>query len=224
MLGKNEDTKKRPRKTIDPLIRLFKNKPDALELFGCIWEILYIAGTTPDIGIRREHVLRVMLEEEFGLKVNSAPPRAREWDFSIVVEGKEIRYSLKTTEGVATVKVAWNGFPSMQEARKFEFKCPILYITRDKKNRKISVYVFDVEDLKELKEEKGDTMWWIPKRGTNPRGFGINTKAVRILMEKAKSKGNFLTVKYPPIEIDDIKKRKYWRMWYNVLKKLVLES
>ena len=61
----------------DPLIQILKNKPEVLDLLGRIWEILYLEGSTPDIGKRREHIIRVMLEEEFRLKVNQAPPIER---------------------------------------------------------------------------------------------------------------------------------------------------
>jgi len=208
---------------MDPLIQTLKKRPDILDLLGRIWEILYIEGSSPDIGKRREHVIRVMLKEEFGLKVNPAPPMEREWDFSIIIKGKERKYSLKTTETIAIVKVAWNGFPSIERARRFQFKYPIIYISGNRKEKEISVYVFEVDDLKELKREMGDDMWWIPRSGTNPRGFGINTHAVRNLIEKAVRKGNYVATKYKSINIDDIKER-YWRNWYKVLKKLALEN
>lgn len=218
-----ENKKKRFKEKIDPLIQILKSKPNVLVLLGKIWEILYIEGSTPDIGKRREHVIRIILEEEFGLKVEPAPPMEREWDFSVVIEGKERKYSLKTTETITTLKVAWDGFPSIERARKFEFKYPILYVTGDRRKREISIYVFRVDDLKELKEEMGDSMWWVPRSGTNPRGFGINTKAVKTLIEKAKRNGNFVTANYPYINIEDIKE-KYWKMWYNILKRLASES
>jgi len=208
---------------IDPLIQLLKNKPTVLDLLGRIWEILYIEGSTPDIGKRREHVIRVMLEEEFKLKVKPAPPMEREWDFSVMIGEQEKKYSLKTTETITTVKVAWNGFPSIERARRFKFKYPILYVTGNRKKGKISLYVFEVDDLEELKMEMGDNMWWIPKSGTNPRGFGINTIAIKTLIEKAEKKGNFITINYQHVNINAIRE-KYWKMWYNVLKNLALES
>jgi len=206
---------------MDPLIQLLRKKPWVLELFGRIWEILYIEGSTPDIGKRREHVIRVMLQEEFGIKVNQAPPMEREWDFSIIINNKERRYSLKTTENITTVKVAWNGFPSIERARKFQFKYPILYVTGDRKEKEISFYVFEPEDLDELKEELGDDMWWIPKSGTNPRGFGLNSRAVKRLINKATEKSNCIRTKYGPIDVSSME-NKYWKNWYNVLKKLAL--
>ncbi|MHA1712178.1 MAG: hypothetical protein ACTSUS_09015 [Candidatus Freyarchaeota archaeon] len=207
---------------IDPLIQLLKKKPMVLDLLGRIWEILYIEGSTPDIGKRREHVIRVMLEEEFKLKVKPAPPMEREWDFSVMIGEQEKKYSLKTTETITTVKVAWNGFPSIERARRFKFKYPILYVTRNRKKMKISLYVFEVDDLEELKMEMGDDMWWIPKSETNPRGFGINTTAIKTLIEKAEKKGNFITINYQHVNINAIRE-KYWKMWYNMLKKLALE-
>ena len=205
----------------DPLIQILKNKPEVLDLLGRIWEILYLEGSTPDIGKRREHVIRIMLEEEFGLKVNQAPPMEREWDFSIIIEGTERKYSLKTTEKITTVKVAWNGFPSLERARRFKFEYPILYVTGNRKEGKISIYVFELDDLEKLKEEMGDDMWWIPKSGTNPRGFGLNAKSIKNLIEKAKEKGNFVEANYQHVDVNAIEE-KYWKMWYNLLKKLAL--
>lgn len=220
---KGLNNEKEFKENVDPLIQLLKSRPDILKLLGRIWEILYIEGSTPDIGKRREHVIRVMLKEEFGLRVNPAESMNREWDFSIMIGGEERRYSLKTTETITTIKVAWNGFPSIERARMFEFKYPILYITGNRKEGRISVYVFEVDDLKELKSKMGDSMWWIPRSGTNPRGFGINTNAVKILIEKARKKGNFVTTDYQHVDINAIKE-KYWKAWYDMLKKLALEG
>ena len=71
-LGNDEKESIKGYESKDPLIQFLKNKPAVLDLLGRIWEILYLEGSTPDIGKRREHVIRVMLEEEFGLKVNPA--------------------------------------------------------------------------------------------------------------------------------------------------------
>lgn len=207
---------------MDFLIRLLKSKPDVLKLLGRMWDVLYIEGSTPDIGIRRQHLLCIMLEEELGLKVTQAPSLEREWDISIMIEGEERKYSLKTTERISVIKVAWNGFPSIERARRFQFKYPILYISGNRKEKKISIYVFEVNDLEGLKNEIGDSMWWIPKNETNPRGFGININALKILMTKAKEKGNFMEIEYQPVDLNIIKK-KYWKTWYNALKKLISE-
>jgi len=207
---------------MDFLIRLLKSKPDVLKLLGRMWDVLYIEGSTPDIGIRRQHLLCIMLEEELGLKVTQAPSLEREWDISIMIEGEERKYSLKTTERISVIKVAWNGFPSIERARRFQFKYPILYISGNRKEKKISIYVFEVNDLEGLKNEIGDSMWWIPKSETNPRGFGININALKILMTKAKEKGNFMEIEYQPVDLNIIKK-KYWKTWYNALKKLISE-
>ena len=207
----------------DPLIKLFKSKPSVLELLGRVWEILYIEGSTPDIGKRRENFVRELLKEEFGLQIKTAPPLEREWDFSVAIEGKERKYNFKTTEEISTLKVAWNGFPSKERIEKFRFENPILYVVGDKKEKAISVCVFELDDLEELKKEMGTEMWWIPKSGTNPRGFGINTQAVRRLIEKAKRKGNFVAVKYKPVDVKTIESR-YWKSWYEMLKKLALET
>ncbi len=208
---------------MDPLIRLFREKPEALELLGRVWEILYVEGSTPDIGKRREGFIRMLLEKEFGLEVAPAPSMEREWDFRVTIEGEERTYSLKTTETITTVKVAWNGFPSIERARKFEFKYPIIYVTGDRRQKVIAIYIFDLEDLKSLKEEMGDDMWWIPRRGTNPRGFGINKRAIERLMEKARTKGNYVSKEYHHIDVNAIRKE-YWEGWYNLLKKLAFKE
>jgi len=207
---------------MDLVIKLLKKKPEILDLLGKVWELLYIEGSTPDIGKRREHFIRMLLKKELGLKVISAPPMERDWDFSVII-GKEKRtYSLKTTESITTVKVAWNGFPSLERARAFKFKYPIMYVTRDREKKEISIFVFDVEDLEQLKEKMGDNMWWIPRRGTNPRGFGINSSGIKELIKKAKVKGNYISTKYEPINVEKIEEE-YWEGWYELLKKLTLK-
>ncbi|MFZ8793905.1 MAG: hypothetical protein ACO2O2_08495 [Acidilobaceae archaeon] len=202
----------------DPLIHLLQRKPEVLKLLGRVWDILYIEGKGPEVGKRRENFIREILRRELGLQVNPAPPMERGWDFSIVVEGEERKYSLKTSESISIMKVAWNSFPSIERARRFRFKHPILYVTINRREGVISVYVFEVDDLEELKKEMGDGMWWMPKRG-NPRGFGINITALKKLMEKAKRKGNFVSSKYDPIDISKIEEE-YRRAWYNMLKEL----
>jgi len=221
--GHLEKKEKENETKTDPLIQFLKSRPNVLELLGRIWEILYIEGSSPDIGKRRENVVQEALKEELGLKVNPAPSMEREWDFSVLIEGEERKYNLKTTENITTVKVAWNGYPSMERALRFQFNYPILYITGNRREKEISVYVFEVEDLEELKKEMKDDMWWIPKSGTNPRGFGIKAEAVKRLIEKARNKGNFMSMKYQRIDIDSIKE-KYWKSWYSMLKKLALEG
>ena len=66
-------------------------------------------------------------------------------------------------------------------------------------------------------------MWWIPNRGTNPRGFGLSAEAVRKLIEKAELKNNCIEIKYTPVDIEAIKKE-YWEEWYKLLKKLASKS
>jgi hypothetical protein len=205
----------------DPLIQLLKNRLDILILLGKMWDILYMEGSTPDIGIRRQHLIRIMLEEELGLKVTQSAPLEREWDLSIIINGKEIRYSLNTMERIGTLKVAWNGFPSIERARRFQFRYPILYVSGSRKDRRISIYVFDVNDLEELREKSGDSIWWIPKDITNPRGFGIKVNALRILMDMAREKGNHVEATYNPVDLSLIETR-YWRLWYKMLKELII--
>ncbi len=207
---------------MDPIIRLFKGRPEVLELLGRVWDILYVEGSTPDIGRKRELFLRVLLEKEFNLKVTPAPPMERGYDFEIVIDGERRLYSVKTTETVTTVKVAWNGFPSLERARAFEFKHPILYVVGNRALGQINVYVFDLEDLGSLKSEMGDRMWWIPTGGTNPRGFGINSYAVRRLMSKAEAKGNYVSKEYSSINVAKVAKE-YMDKYYELLKELALK-
>ncbi|MHA1506435.1 MAG: hypothetical protein ACTSR0_04510 [Candidatus Asgardarchaeia archaeon] len=206
---------------MDPIIKLLRKRLDVLNLLGKVWEILYIEGSTPDIGKRRENFIKMLLKEELMLKVIPAPSMEREWDFSVIIGGIKRTYSLKTTESITTVKVAWDGFPSIERARNFEFKFPILYITGNRSKKEIAVFVFETDDLESLKEEMGDDMWWVPKSGTNPRGFDINTKAVKRLMKKAIEKENYVSTKYSPINVENVK-MEYWKGWYNLLKKLAL--
>ncbi|MFP3195945.1 MAG: ThaI family type II restriction endonuclease [Caldivirga sp.] len=210
-------------KQIDPLIHLLKNRLDVLQLLGRIWDILYIEGNAPDIGKRRENVVKELLRKELGLTVKSAPATERGWDLSVIIEGEERRYSLKTSEDISVMKVAWNGYPSLDRARQYKFTYPILYVTRDKRKSRISIYVFELEDLEELREELGDTIWWIPKQGTNPRGFGIRAEAIRKLINRAEEKGNFAAANYTPINVDSIRDE-YWNGWYNLLKSLALRG
>lgn len=208
---------------MDPIIQLLKKNMMAVNILGRVWELLYIEGSSPDIGKKREHFIRLLLEKEFGLKIISAPSMEREWDLSINIEGKEKKYSIKTTEGMTTVKVAWNGFPSIERARKFIFKYPILYVTGNRVENEISIFIFEISDLEELKNEMGDDMWWIPSSSTNPRGFGINRMAIRRLINKAKKKDNYVAVKYKPLNITNIEDE-YWDNWYNMLKNLALKG
>ncbi len=208
---------------MDPIIQLLKKNMMAVNILGRVWELLYIEGSSPDIGKKREHFIRLLLEKEFGLKIISAPSMEREWDLSINIEGKEKKYSIKTTEGMTTVKVAWNGFPSIERARKFIFKYPILYVTGNRVENEISIFIFDISDLEELKNEMGDDMWWIPSSSTNPRGFGINREAIRWLINKAKKKDNYVSAKYKPLNIANIQDE-YWDNWYNMLKNLALKD
>lgn len=116
---------------MDPIIGVLKGRKEVLDLLGRIWEILYIEGSTPDIGRRRERVIKLILEKELGLAVRSPPPMERDWDIGIVLPGiGERRYSLKTSEGETTVKVAWNGFPSMERALEFGVirRSPYMYL------------------------------------------------------------------------------------------------
>jgi len=211
---------------VDPLINILRRRSEVLELLGRAWDALYVeyeGGAAPDIGKRREAFIKMMLKEELGLNVVAAPSTERDWDFKLIVNGKERAYTLKTMERLTVIKVAWNGFPSIERARKFEFKHPMLCIIGDRRSKRIDIYVFEVEDLESLKREMGDSMWWIPKRGTNPRGFGLETEAVKNLIEKAKQKGNHVFSKYRGVDVDKIKEE-YWRGWYKLMKEMILRE
>ena len=205
---------------MDPLIKLFRQRIDTLELLGRVWELLYIEGNAPDVGKRRENFIKLLLRYEFGLEVESAPDTERSWDFKVKIGEQWYTYSLKTTERPTTVKVAWNGFPSWERAESFSFDYPILYVTGDRSAKRIDVYVFTPSLIDRVRTSMGRNFWWMPKGGTNPRGFGISTKAVRRLMEEAEKEGNHVGKKYTPVR--DLRQavEGYWEGWYNLLKKL----
>lgn len=207
----------------DPLINLLRGKPEVLKLLGRVWELLYIEGRSPDVGKRRENFVKLLLEYELGLEVESAPDTEREWDFRVRIDSNWYAYSLKTSEGLSTIKVAWNGFPSWQRAESYEFKHPILYIERDRGRSEINVYVFSPSLIDQVRRSMGRSFWWMPGGG-NPRGFGISTNAIKLLMSKAREAGTYVSVKYDPIDDPEVFARKYWRGWYNLLKSLALEK
>ena len=95
---------------IDPLIKLFEQRLYALELLGRVWELLYIEGSAPDVGKRRENFIKLLLKYGFGIEIESAPGTERSWDFKVKIGNQWYTYSLKTTEKPTVVKVAWNGF------------------------------------------------------------------------------------------------------------------
>ena len=203
----------------DPLIGFLKNRMDVLRLLGRIWQLLYIEGVAPDVGKRRENAIRLLLKEELGLDVNMAPEMERGWDFSIRFGADEIKYSLKTSEEIGVIKVAWNGFPSRERVERFTFENPILYVVRDKESNRISVCVFELDDLETVRNEKQIQVWWIPRSNTNPRGFGLSIRAVKELMRKAQIKGNFVFTEYESIPVESLRE-KYWKKWYELLKEL----
>jgi len=131
----------------------------------------------------------------------------------------ERKYGVKTAENINVIKVAWNGYPSLERAMKYEFKAPIIYILRDREKEEISVFLFEVEDVYRLKTEKKEKIWWIPRNGTNPRGFGLERETVKELIEIAKSKGNYITVNYSPLNMEEVS-NEYWERWYELVKDL----
>ncbi len=215
----------------DIIIHLFEDKMEYLKLLGRAWEVLYFEGHSPDVGKRRENFIIQMLKKEFGLNIEQAPDTEREWDFKIVFSNRSERYyNLKTTEGYTTVKLAWDGFPTIDRILNFEFHYNILYVVGNKQEHTIEMSVIDIEDLKEIQrkttEETLSEYWWIPKSGTNPRGFGLNTKTVKKLVDKAKLKGNYIKTGYepiPPIKIEELRD-KYFEEWYELIKRIAMEE
>ncbi|MEM3149281.1 MAG: hypothetical protein QXQ21_10325 [Candidatus Jordarchaeales archaeon] len=207
---------------MDPLIKLLKKKPEALKILGGAWEILYIERSAPDVGKRRENFLRLFFEKEFGLKVRAAPSTERGWDISIVINRKERKYNIKTTENIGTIKVAWNGFPSIERARKYVVEAPILYVVGNRSKKEISVFIFEPEDIEHLKSTLGDNIWWIPKNTTNPKGFGLAKNAVEELIKIAKQKENYASTIYEPINMEE-SAREYWEKWYHLVRDLALK-
>lgn len=61
-----------------------------------------------------------------------------------------------------------------------------------------------------------------PRSGTNPRGFGIERRAVEKLLEKSKTKGNHVSKTYSPIDITKAAEE-YKNEYYELLKKLALK-
>lgn len=214
----------------DPIIKLLEENPKSTELLGKAWEILYFEGKSPDVGKRRENFIVTMLKEEFGLKVEQAPDTEPEWDFKVYFNDGERYYNLKTTEGFSTVKLAWDGFPSEERILKFKFRHNILYVVGDRDNHKIEIFVIDINDLKELQRktrehpDQLEQIWWLPKSGTNPRGFGLKVKTIRELTEKAKQKDNYIGATYEPLPADkyDELREAYFRGWYKLIKKIAL--
>lgn len=220
---------------IDPIINLFNNNKTAVILLGRVWELLYFEGTSPDVGKRRENFIVTMLKHEFNLPVEQAPSTEKSWDFNVLINGQKRYYSLKTAEasgGYSIIKVAWDGFPSKERVLNYEFKHNILYVQRNKRLNKIEMFVFDVNDLQALKEKSMESytefnnIWWLPKSNTNPRGFGLQGKAVKQLIQQAKEKGNYTYGIYPPLKQSEIGELKeaYFKGWYRILKELALRG
>ncbi|MEM1687735.1 MAG: hypothetical protein QW456_11315 [Ignisphaera sp.] len=207
---------------MDPLIKLLKEKPDVLKILCSAWDILYVEGHGPDVGKRRENLLRLIFEKELGLKVRVSSSTERDWDISVIVGKEERMYSVKTSENLGIIKVAWDGYPSIERAREYKFTAPILYVIRDRSNNMISVFVFELEDIKKLREGLGDNMWWIPGKNTNPRGFGLSNSAVKKLIDIAKNKDNYVSCTCKPVDLEKIVKD-YWNGWYNLVKNLALK-
>lgn len=218
--------------TKDLIIELFENNPNALRLLGRAWDIFYFEGRSPDVGKRRENFVIQMLRKEFGLSVQQAPDTEREWDFKVIQDdGSEKYYNLKTTEGYSNVKLAWDGFPDRGRILNFEFHYDILYIVGDRKNHTIELSVITIDDLRAIQEavrndpSKLEEYWWVPKRETNPRGFGLKASTIRMLVGRAREKGNYIKYRYdpiPPTRLPQLR-MEYFEGWYELIKKIALE-
>lgn len=204
----------------DPLIQIFNNNRSLLELLGRVWELLYIEGSSPEIGKRRENFIIMMLKYELKLDVERAPPTEPQWDFKVKIHGKWHYYNLKTTERISTIKVAWNGFPSPNRILSYKFKYPILYISVSRENGQLLMCVFRVNNINKVLSEKGIEFWQIPRQGTNPRGFGIRTSSIRQLIDLAHNEGNCIFYYYNKIENIEEIANLYWKEFYNLLKRL----
>jgi len=197
---------------VDPLISLLKDKEDVVEFLAKGFKALSDVIKTPDIGMRRQELFIATLKK-LGVVEEAEEQLKREIDFYLKTEEGLKPYSLKTMKNVDTIKIAWNGFPSRERVESFEFTCPIVYVTEK------GIYVFELEDIKSVKEEmKFEDFWWIPKSTTNPRGFGIYKKAVERLIERAKSKGNYIPLREIHAEIN---REDYLEAFYEMVRKLV---
>ena len=213
----------------DIIIQLFENNREYLKLLGRAWEVLYFEGHSPDVGKRRENFIIQMLKKEFNLNIIQAADTEREWDFKIIREdGSERYYNLKTTEGYSILKLAWDGFPTVERILNFKFHYNILYVVGNRRTHTVEISVISIDDLKGIqKKTTGETLeeyWWVPKSGTNPRGFGLNTKTVKMLVEKAKERGDYIKMGYdpiPPAKINELKD-KYFEEWYELIKRIAM--
>ncbi len=200
---------------VDPLIQRMRENKRFLELLERVWGIFYFEGSGPDIGIRRENFIKEAIREELNLDIVERPSLERQIDFHIKFDD-ERSYSLKTMERLGTLKVAWNSYPDIERlkeaARSFKFKTPILFVYGG------GICVFDVEDIERVRRELGfEGFWWIPRRETNPRGFGIRREALERLIEIAKRKNNHIEIS--PIRIEDEElRREYFKRWYQFMK------
>jgi len=197
---------------VDPLISLLKDRSDVVEFLAKGFKALGDVIRTPDIGMRRQELFIATLRR-LGVVKEVEEQLKREVDFYLKTSRGLKPYSLKTMKGVGTIKIAWNGFPSRERVESFEFTCPIVYITEK------GIYVFELEDIKSVKEEmEFNDFWWIPRRTTNPRGFGISKKAVEKLIERAENKGNYIPLREISAEI---RREDYLEAFYEMVKKLV---
>jgi len=200
---------------VDPLIQRMRENKRFLEWLERVWGILYFEGSGPDIGIRRENFIKEAIREELKLNIEERPSLERQIDFYIKFDD-ERSYSLKTMETVGTLKVAWNSYPDIERlkiaAGSFQFKTPILFVYGE------GICVFDVDDIERVRRELGfENFWWIPRRETNPRGFGVRSSAVERLIEIAKRKGNHIKISTIRIEDEELK-REYFRQWFKFMK------
>lgn len=203
------------------IINKICNKPEFLELVERVWNIIYIEGSSPDIGRRRENFVKLALKYALGL--TTEPPEhemERQLDFYLVEGEKRHPYSFKSTDS-HTLKVAWDGNVTEERLANFVFTTPILMLyASSTKIRESGFYLFEVDDLTLTKFKLGDNFWSMPGQETNPRGFGVTGKSLAMLLELAKEKGNFVKVNLGRGKVDE---EKYWAQWYAFMTKVAEE-
>jgi len=199
---------------VDPLIALLRSQNKVLEFLAKGFKVLSDVIKTPDIGIRRQELFIATLKKH-GVIEEIQEQLGREEDFYLISEARRQAYSLKTAKSVGIIKVAWNGFPSAERVKNFQFTCPIVYVTKE------GIYVFELNDIESVKREmKFDEFWWIPTGG-NPRGFGISKKAVEKLVTKAKEKDNYIPLPSIREITAQISRGDYLDAFYEMVKMLV---
>lgn len=93
----------------DAIIQKIGSDPAFVGLIARAWYVLAIEGSTPDIGRRRENLVRLALRNELHLQVEEPEQQmGRQLGFYCIIEGERRPYSFKSTCS-HTLKVAWDG-------------------------------------------------------------------------------------------------------------------